>query len=84
MPFPTPGDLPHPRIEPHLLHCRWVPWNWCLASHISFAKVLAMVDRNVFRERGGQQKLRFFPLLPSHDFLKRVSVLSSHETEKRA
>ena len=43
-----------------------------------------MVDRNVFRERGGQQKLRFFPLLPSHDFLKRVSVLSSHETEKRA
>ena len=43
-----------------------------------------MIDRNVFRERGEQQKLRFFPLLPCPDFLNRVSVLSSHETEKRA
>ena len=23
-PFPSPGDLPDPRIEPGLLHCRWV------------------------------------------------------------
>ena len=22
--IPTPGDLPDPRIEPALLHCRWI------------------------------------------------------------
>ena len=22
LPFPTPGDLPDPRIKPHLLHCQ--------------------------------------------------------------
>ena len=23
-PFPSPGDLPDPGIEPGLLHCRWI------------------------------------------------------------
>ena len=23
-PFPSPGDLPNPGIEPVLLHCRWI------------------------------------------------------------
>ena len=22
LPFPSPGDLPHPVVEPHFLHCR--------------------------------------------------------------
>ena len=45
LPFPSPGDLPNPGIEPGLLHCRqtlyplshhehslkksWAPKNWC-------------------------------------------------------
>ena len=24
LPFPSPGDLPNPGIEPVLLHCRWI------------------------------------------------------------
>jgi len=24
LPFPSPGDLPNPGVEPHLLHCRWI------------------------------------------------------------
>ena len=24
LPFPSPGDLPNPMIEPSLPHCRWI------------------------------------------------------------
>ena len=24
LPFPPPGDVPNPGIEPGLLHCRWI------------------------------------------------------------
>ena len=41
-----------------------------------------MVNRNVFRKRGGGAETQVLSSPPP--FLKRVSILSSHETEKRA
>ena len=28
LPLPSPGDLPDPEIEPHLLHCRQILYHW--------------------------------------------------------
>ena len=35
LPFPSPGDLPDPRIEPRLLHCRQILY--CLSHHGSLS-----------------------------------------------
>ena len=40
LPFPPPGNLPNPRIEPGLLHCRWILY--CLGhlkSPMSWPKI---------------------------------------------
>ena len=40
LPFPSPGDLPHPalksRLLPHPLHCRWILYHWATGElHVS-------------------------------------------------
>ena len=40
LPFPSPGDLPHPapnsRLLPHPLHCRWILYCWATGElHVS-------------------------------------------------
>ena len=37
LPFPTPGDLPDPGMEPRLLrllHCRWILYHWATQEAI--------------------------------------------------
>ena len=29
LPCSIPGDLPAQGSNPHLLHCRWIPYHWC-------------------------------------------------------
>ena len=39
VPFPSPGDLPYPRIKPGLLHCRWIPY------HLSHQRTVSIVTQ---------------------------------------
>ena len=44
LPFPSPGDLPHPGIKPASPHCRWILYCWatrealqmCVYTHIIY------------------------------------------------
>ena len=39
LPFPSPGDLPDPGMEPHLLHCRWILYSWVTREEFIRAKL---------------------------------------------
>ena len=54
MPFPSPGYLPNPGIEPSLPHCRWIIYH---LSHQGSPRILEWVA-NTFSSRSSQPRNR--------------------------
>ena len=44
LPFPSPGDLPNPGIEPGLLYCRQIFTNWATREATDSSRVLLIID----------------------------------------
>ena len=38
LPFPSPGDLPNPGINPRLLHCKWILYHWATKEDAGMAR----------------------------------------------
>ena len=55
LPFPTPGNLPDPGIEPwHLLHCRWILYHFTIWESLIYKWKISIGKSERYREEKGR------------------------------
>ena len=85
LPFPSPGDLPDPGIEPALLHCSWILY--CLSPrealcHRPDIKQLRRGTERIRTQVCAPQETTYLPTLPtSQHTRRRIMAVSPTATE---
>ena len=88
LPFPLPGDLPKPGIEPISLHCKWILHHWTIGEALLFSELPGVFHYLLLTPFFGDYLQYFWRLqnwrpsccvFPCHSLVHRIQVSFWHQ-----